>query len=562
MKKRVLSLAFALVLCLGLFPSTASAADSDFVIKDIYRENVGIYTNVLVAYNGPGGAVTIPKGVQYVGLGVGFESSGEGGYVFAGREDITSVTIPEGAIAIGGGAFAGCTGLTSVTIPNSMQNILTDAFSGCSSLTSIMIPGSVQRIGVRAFAGCTGLTDLTLCEGIRTIRGEAFKGCTSLTSVSFPSSATIQALAFQDCTNLIDVKIPAAVNISGNPFDGTAWREHQGDWLIINGTLLEYVGNELNVVIPDGVTTLGSYWFGGDWDEVKSLSIPNSVTKIGGSAFNGGFSGPWGYIHTVNIPNSVTEIGTSAFAYSYLSSLTIPDSVTAIGIGAFSNCQYLSSITIPSSVTSIGIRAFDNSPNVTIHGSAGSYAENYAKENNIPFVADLTPVSTVGGFCDVQEGDYYAQPILWAVENGITTGTSETTFSPNEVCTKAQILTFLWRSQGSPEPTIGAPYSGLSPSDYYYKAALWACETGVVNSGDFGRECTRSFAVMYLWKLAGSPSAAPSAFTDVPSDAEYAQAVAWAVSQGITTGAGATTFSPDATCTRGQIMTFLYRAFA
>lgn len=562
MKKRVLSLVLTLALCLSLCPVSVSAANSDFIIKDVYAKGK-CFTNVLTAYNGPGGNVIIPEGVQYVGLGIGFDSDGEGGSVFAGREDITSVSIPKSAYAIGGNAFTGCTGLTSLTLPDGVTQITNGAFAGCTGLTSLTIPGNVRKIGTGAFAGCTGLTSLTLCDGVGTIGGEAFQGCTGLTSVSFPGTATIESLAFRDCINLSNITIPTTVCILGNPFDGTAWREKQGDWLILNNTLLEYTGENLDIVIPDNVTTLGSYWCHGDWDEIRSITIPNSVTKIGDHAFGVGFSSPpWGSINTIELPNSITDIGNSAFAYSDLANLTIPNSVTTIGNGAFMSCQYLTSITIPSSVTTIGSLAFKDSPHVTIHGSAGSYAESYAKENNIPFVSDLTPISTVGGFSDVQEGDYFAKPVLWAVEKEITAGTTASTFSPNKVCSKAEILTFLWRSQGEPEPTIDPPYSGLSPNDYYYKAVLWACETGIVTSGDFGRPCSRSFAVTYLWKLAGSPSTTPSSFTDVPKDAEYAQAVSWAVKQGITQGTSATTFSPDATCTRGQIMTFLYRAFA
>lgn len=561
MKKRVLSFALAFLLCFNLVPVFASAANADFVIQDIDIEGKH-FTNVLTAYNGPGGNVVIPEGVRYVGLGIGWENENYG-HIFAGREDITSVTIPEGAVAIGGGAFAGCTGLTSVTIPNSMQEITNSAFSGCSGLTSVTIPGSVQRIATGAFSGCTGLTSLTLCDGVGAIGGESFKGCTSLTSVSFPSSATIQGLAFQDCTNLIDVIIPATVCITDNPFDGTAWREKQGDWLVINGTLLEYTGEKLDIVVPDNVTTLGSYWYKGDWDEIRSITIPNSVTKIGDSAFNGGFSvPPWGTLSTINIPNSVTNIGAGAFAHSDLASLILPDSVTVIGNGAFSDCQYLTSIVIPSSVTTIGNWVFENSSHVTIHGSTGSYAEDYAKENNIPFVADLSP--KVGGFNDVWESNYYAEAVLWAVDKGITSGTSATTFSPDATCTTAQILTFLWRSQGQPEPTSKTnPFTDVEANDYYYKAALWAHEKGLVSGTALngGTACTRSATVTYLWKLAGSPSASPATFTDVPSTADFSQAVAWAVGEGITSGTTATTFSPETTCTRGQIVTFLYRAY-
>lgn len=174
-----------------------------------------------------------------------------------------------------------------------------------------------------------------------------------------------------------------------------------------------------------------------------------------------------------------------------------------------------------------------------------------------------TVVSKVGSFNDVLETDYYAAPVLWAVENRITSGTTATTFSPSATCTTAQILTFLWRSQGAPEPTINNPFTDISTSEYFYKPALWAYEQGLISGTAFkgSTPCTRSSTVMYLWKLAGSPSAPAASFTDVPSAADYSQAVAWAVDKGITSGNSATTFGPSRTCTRGQIVTFLYRAY-
>lgn len=172
-------------------------------------------------------------------------------------------------------------------------------------------------------------------------------------------------------------------------------------------------------------------------------------------------------------------------------------------------------------------------------------------------------VSKVGGFNDVFETDYYADPVLWAVKENITAGTSSNAFSPNDTCTAAQILTFLWRSQGGPEPTIKNPFTDISENDYFYKAALWANEKGLVSGSTFegNTPCTRATTMTYLWKLAGSPSTSTASFADVPSYADYAQAVAWAVSKGITAGTSDTTFSPDAICIRGQIMTFLYRAY-
>ena len=173
-------------------------------------------------------------------------------------------------------------------------------------------------------------------------------------------------------------------------------------------------------------------------------------------------------------------------------------------------------------------------------------------------------VPTVGGFTDVKKTDWFAEPVLWAVEKNITAGTSDTTFSPNADCTTAQILSFLWRANGSPKPTMVNPFSDVKSGDWYADAAAWAYEKGLVSGTAFGGDtlCTRSMAVTYMWKAAGSPSAGTASFTDVPSGADYAQAVAWAVEKGVTSGTSSTTFSPDSICTRGQIVTFLCRGLA
>lgn len=164
-------------------------------------------------------------------------------------------------------------------------------------------------------------------------------------------------------------------------------------------------------------------------------------------------------------------------------------------------------------------------------------------------------------FTDVAADAYFAAPVAWAVEKGITSGKTATTFAPAETCSRAQIITFLWRAAGSPEPkNPDAPLpADVKAGAYYAKAAAWAVENGMVSGGAFSPDapCTREMAVEFMWKQAGSPSAAKASFTDVSSDA-----VNWAVEKGVTSGTSASTFSPANTCTRGQIVTFLYRAFA
>lgn len=170
-------------------------------------------------------------------------------------------------------------------------------------------------------------------------------------------------------------------------------------------------------------------------------------------------------------------------------------------------------------------------------------------------------------FTDVSKTAYFYDAVLWAVENGITTGTSRTRFSPYATCTRAQAVTFLWRVSGSPAPKNSRmPFIDVSPSAYYYDAVLWALEKGITtgtSSTTFSPDAVidRAQAVTFLYRANGAPSATEhTAFTDVPQTAYYADAVKWAVDHGITTGTSATAFSPNASCTRAQIVTFLYRA--
>ena len=183
-------------------------------------------------------------------------------------------------------------------------------------------------------------------------------------------------------------------------------------------------------------------------------------------------------------------------------------------------------------------------------------------------VLDLGAVSAGAPiFTDVGTDAFCYDAVCWAVAKGITNGTGATTFSPNQICTRAQILTFLWRAAGSPEPNAPPvnPYRDISENAYYYKAALWAVKSGVISvEGDRfapNTPCTRAAAVEYIWHYAKSPRAASVSFRDVKSGTETAAAVSWAVGRGVTNGTSATTFSPDKICTRGQMMTFLYRYF-
>ena len=171
-----------------------------------------------------------------------------------------------------------------------------------------------------------------------------------------------------------------------------------------------------------------------------------------------------------------------------------------------------------------------------------------------------------GVFVDVATGSYYEDAVDWAVENGITKGTDDTHFSPDGICTRAQAVTFLWRTAGSPKPeTRAMPFTDVPVGSYYYDAVLWAVENGITKGTSDttfspNMTCSRAQIVAFLWRSEKSPAAGTAnPFADVKSTAYYADAVLWAVKEDITKGTTNTTFSPDADCTRAQIVTFLWR---
>ena len=175
--------------------------------------------------------------------------------------------------------------------------------------------------------------------------------------------------------------------------------------------------------------------------------------------------------------------------------------------------------------------------------------------------------ATQNPFVDVKQGDYYYDAVQWAVGKKITSGTSATTFTPDGICTRAQTVTFLWRSQGSPK-AAGAenPFTDVSKDAYYYDAVLWAVAQGITNGTSattFSPDATvtRGQTAAFLWRVAKQPQADQTAnpFADVTQDAYYYNAVLWAVAKEITNGTSSTTFSPDQGCTRAQIVTFLWR---
>lgn len=382
MQKRLLPLLLALVMCLGLSPGAAFAADSDFTIEN----------GVLREYNGPGGAVVIPDGVTEI-----YNAA------FVHCTSLTSVTIPNSVTEIGSAAFAYCSNLTNVTISDSVTEIIEGTFYGCTSLTSVTIPDGVTVIGGQAFEGCTSLTSVTIPSSVTVISGDAFKNtpwqrslgdfvvvngilvayqgsgrdvvipdgvteisdsafrnCESATSVTIPNSVTaIESRAFYCCTSLASVTIPNSVATIGS-------------------SAFAYCSNLTAVTIPNSATDIGASYLGGNvFGGCTSLTAINvspgnpRFTSVDGVMFDKDVTRVIAYpagrlASSYTIPASVTDIGEGAFEYcNNLTGMDIPDGVTTIGRFAFDFCESLTSVTIPNSVTAVKDLAFSNCPGLT-----------------------------------------------------------------------------------------------------------------------------------------------------------------------------------------------------
>ena len=207
--------------------------------------------------------------------------------------------------------------------------------------------------------------------------------------------------------------------------------------------------------------------------------------------------------------------------------------------------------------------------NVKIDGRSIGAVKSYTFENIKRAHTIEVSFTRVNAFVDVPAGSYFYEAVMWAVENGVTTGASASRFDPNGICTRAQAVTFLWRIAGSPAPRLRTmPFTDVPAGSYYYDAVLWAVENGITEGTrdtTFSPDatCSRAQIVTFLWRSQKSPAAGTAnPFVDMKSTAYYAAAVLWAVKEDVTKGTTNTTFSPDANCTRAQIVTFIWRALA
>ena len=307
----------------------------------------------------------------------------------AGKTD-SEYAIPNSVTSIGNYAFACSTNLTSVSIPNSVTSIGYDTFEDCTSLTSVTIPDSVTSIGWDTFENCTSLASITIGNGITSIGLGAFSGCTSLTSVTIPDSVTsVGNSAFYDCTSLASVTIPNSVtSIDEHAFYNTAYYNDESNWdngvLYISDCLIDTNYNfdsTTDYIIKDGTRIIANSAFS-KWDNLISVTIPNSVTSIGDSAFyNTAY-----YNDESNWNNGVLYISDCLIDinddFDSTTDYIIKDGTRIIADSVFSNCDNLISVTIPNSVKRLGDNAFGRVKKVIYNGTDKEFFEIKNIENN------------------------------------------------------------------------------------------------------------------------------------------------------------------------------------
>ena len=541
MKKRMFSLILALALLCTLLPQVVLPASAE-----VYSGSCG--DNLTWSLDTATGLLTI---------------SGSGAMTNFPRQtkapwssyaaDITAAALPEGLTNLGDYAFSGCAGITGISIPAGLNRIGDFAFEDCTGLTGITVPYGVTSIGSGAFSFCTGLTELTLPESLTELNNAAFQYCSGLVSLVLPDSLTcINSFTFLECDGLTDIRFPQNLT--------------KIDYLAFAGC-----SGLRSLVLPDTVTEIGSSAFTG-CKGLTSVTFPASLMRIESEAFSECTG-----LTKLSFPEHLEYIGDAAFRYcSGLTEIKLPNNLTGIYASAFDECPKLRSVWIPASASDIRYHAFgyireneeswEETPleGFTIYGYPGTAAETYATENGFRFVA-------ADRFTDVNGSDYFFNPVMWAVaqEPPITSGVDETHFGPNNDCTREQIVTFLWAVYGKPAPAgTGSSFSDVGADAWYYQPVMWAVENGYTSGlpdGSFGvgQPCTRAQAMTFLWAAQGRPEPASmaSSFSDVSGSDWFCKAILWAAENGITKGIGDGLFGVNNTCTRAQIITFLYKAY-
>ena len=542
----------------------------------LYIHGKGSFTNTRL--NGWGNVQDKVKNVIISDriTGIGYQS-------FQKHRSLETVTMGADVQEIGMQAFSGCTALTGINLSEGLTSISDDAFADCTALTGVSFPDGLESIGENAFSR-TSLTHAILPDGVTGIGGYAFSSCEKLTQARVPATVTEMGDGvFASCKNLTDLELAEGLTTLGS-------------WSFCTGC-----SSLTTVTIPQGITTIGSNAFLNCYS-LKELHLPNSLTTISDQAFMNctavtdvyfyGSESQWNAVQIgdwndpfdfwkwppVNMhyldPNACRHSSTQPLP-GYAPTCTEPgltegkvcadcgEVITAQEVIPATGHSHEVLVTAPT-CTEQGYTTY------TCH-CGDSYVSDYMDalgHDWVGYGCTRCGATRKTPFDDVIPGQFYEEPVAWAVANGITSGASATEFNPGGSCLRAQVVTFLHRAEDNPEPANPSnPFTDVKTTDFFYKPVLWAVEKGITNGTSattFGSYdvCNRAAVVTFLWRTAGSPEPASTEhpFTDVPAGAFYEKAVLWAIENGITNGISATEFGPTSPCNRAQVVTFLYRA--
>jgi len=566
--------------------------------------------------------------------------SSDGGVLFSADKELlrcpvgksADYTVPSGTVAIAGGAFKDCAKLESLVIPDSVISIGESAFENCAALKRITLPKNITKLEASCFSGCAALAEIALPDNVKTLGEKVFSGCAALKSVKIPAEVTvIPTKAFSGCSSLESITIPKNVShINERAFDGcTALKKvdylgSDTDWSRVTKetgnnalgnaeksfTRTDHEHKYTDTVIPPTCTERGCtvhLCACGDKRE-DSYTPPLGHSYKGGICVRCGILDPnkdtqhkHDFISIVTKPTCLTE-GFTTYTCSCGECYT-KDYVSAVGhktqlqnakaagclTGGYTGdevCTVCGKVFKQGSV----IFALGHDPQPARVKAPTCTESGYTGDLICMRCGDMTQIGKTvaatghkffGGVCsvcgakgaeaapkfdDVKSGAFYFDAVQWAVENGITNGTGKNTFSPNDVCSRYQIVMFLWRAAGQPEAKAAVSFADVKPGDIFYEAVQWAVERGITkgtSSTSFSpfAPCTRGQIVTFLYRSAGSPKVSGACdFSDVSAGSFCHDAVIWASSEGITKGTSAGRFSPNEGCTRAQVVTFLYRA--
>ncbi len=488
----------------------------------------------------------------------------------------SSYTIPDTVRRIGDYAFYYCEELTSFTIPSSVESIGEMAFDWTGALHRVnsayyQAALYISDCLIQVCDNSTFSGDYTVKAGTRLIADGAFDRCGMLDSVTLPSSLRfLGENAFANCVSLSRVEIPDRVS-----------RIEEGAF--------ESCWNLERVTLPTELRYIGKTAFC-DTDLV-SVVIPAGVKEIDDEAFLG-----CGKLETVDFLGDAPELGEHVFQKqlsSDMGGMPVYENLPLVtlyyraGRSGWSTPKWNGYDTEPRdghvhayTYTRVAPTCTEQGYRIYVCECGDRYIADYELalgHNYRNGVCTRCGRTESGGtapgprpihnpFADIEPSDYYYDAVLWAADRGITSGVNANHFAPNGTCTRAQVVSFLWRAAGKPEPSSAKnPFTDVSSEDYYYKAVLWAAEKGIVYGTSATKfspnaSCTRAQVVCFLYRYQGNPGhGTGNPFRDVKSGSYYYDAVLWAAENGVVYGTDTTHFSPDKTCTRGQVVCFLYR---